>query len=126
MKALGARILDGSAVGLSGLCLVHCLALPLMAALLPAFGAWARADGVHIVFVLLAAPVSAAALLRPAHGRHAPMQLIMLGVAGVGLLAAGAFGPEPAHVPATVAGSLTLAVAHLCNWRRQARTQPVA
>ena len=33
-----AALFDVSAIALSGLCLLHCLALPLLAALLPLFG----------------------------------------------------------------------------------------
>lgn len=36
-----ARAGDFAAISLSGLCMVHCLALPLAAALLPAVGSWA-------------------------------------------------------------------------------------
>ncbi len=38
-----ATLLDSSAIALSGLCLLHCLALPLLAATLPLLGAWSRA-----------------------------------------------------------------------------------
>jgi hypothetical protein len=53
-----AKVLDASAVGLSALCLVHCLALPALALLLPVLGFWAQAEWVHVAFVLIAAPVA--------------------------------------------------------------------
>ncbi len=46
---------------------------------------------------------------------------IVIGLAGLGLLAVGVFVP-PVETPATVAGSLMLALAHILNWRmRHAR-----
>ena len=119
MKTATARLLDGSAMGLSGLCLIHCLALPVMAALLPALGAWAQAEWVHVVFVAFAAPMAALALLRPAHGQPAPPALLALGGLGVVGLGLGAFGPESLDMPVTVAGSTCLVSAHLWNWRRR-------
>jgi hypothetical protein len=106
-------------MSLSGLCLVHCLVLPLAAALLPALGAWARAEWVHVLFVAIAAPLAIVALMRPAHGRAAPRPMLALGGLGVLCLAIGAFGPEAIDTPVTVAGSLALVSAHLWNWRRR-------
>ena len=113
-----ARLLDGSAMGLSALCLAHCLALPLLASLLPAAGAWAHAPWVHVVLIAFAAPLALTALGRRVHGRWPPPGLVVLGVMGVSLLAWGAFGPERSEVAFTVAGAFTLVVAHLWNWRR--------
>jgi hypothetical protein len=93
-----AALFDASAVALSTLCLLHCLALPLLAALLPLFGAWSEAEWVHGVFVLIAAPLSGYALWRG--DQH--------GVPG-----------ERAETPLTVAGSLALAGAHLWNAARR-------
>ncbi|WP_413894670.1 MerC family mercury resistance protein [Pantoea ananatis] len=60
---------------MSGLCLLHCLALPLLAAALPLFGVWAEAEWVHVVFVAIAAPLAGLALWRghrrdPCPGRY--------------------------------------------------------
>jgi len=116
-----ARLLDGSAIGLSTLCLIHCLALPVAAALLPMLGAWAEAEWLHILFVAVAAPLSALALLQGAHGRRAPASLMGLAAIGVGLLAFGAFAApsEAMETTLTVAGSLCLASAHIWNWLRR-------
>lgn len=100
-------------MSLSGLCLVHCLVLPLAAAALPLVGSWAESAWVHIGLVMIAAPVAARALLV---GRRAPA-VIALGGGGIALLIFGAFGPHAAEHAATVAGSLMLVLAHLLNWR---------
>ncbi len=109
MKPLSPRLFDLSAIGLSGLCLVHCLALPVLAAILPVFGSWARAEWVHAVFIAIAAPLSAGALWLNSRGERRPMGLYIAALAGLALLALGAGGwPKPAlETPITVAGSLT-------------------
>lgn len=109
-----ARIGDAFAIGLSGLCLIHCLALPIAASLLPLAGAWAEAPWVHWAFALTATPVSLWALTR----RRAAAPLA-LGLAGLGLLFMGAAGlPDHAsETTVTVAGGLALTLAHILNWR---------
>ena len=107
---------DGFAIGLSGLCLLHCLALPVAASLLPLAGAWAQAEWVHWLFVAVAAPISAWVLLF-----RMPRSWPLIGLAGLGLalLVAGAAG-LPSHAletPVTVAGGLMMAFAHALNWR---------
>ena len=115
MKSASRSLLDASAISLSGLCLIHCLALPLVAALSPAFAALAGAEWVHTVLVGIAAPLSALALQR--RGQRFPV--IAAALLGLALLALGAFGwPRPElETPLTVAGGLVLAAAHLANWR---------
>lgn len=119
---LSRHALDASAIGLSGLCLIHCLALPLAAVALPFLGAWSKAEWVHLVFVALAAPLSGLALLRGHHDR--PRALLGLAAAGLGLLFVGAIGwaGEAWETTLTVIGGLLLASAHGWNWLRQARS----
>lgn len=112
---------DAASLGLAGLCLLHCLALPLLALALPLAGVLAEAEWVHILLVAIAAPLTATALLQ-SHGRLAPSApILLLGLLGLALLGGGAFGPAAYEQSATVAGSLVLAAAHILNWRRRAR-----
>ncbi|MET0337563.1 MAG: MerC domain-containing protein [Caulobacter sp.] len=114
-----ARALDVSAIGLSGLCLIHCLVLPAVAVALPFLGAWTQAEWVHLLFVALAAPISVIALFRRAAERP-PTPLLVLAASGLALLALGALG-LPSHAVETqlsVAGGLILAAAHTWNLRR--------
>lgn len=122
MRRPPAALLDASAVVLSGLCLVHCLVLPLLVALLPVLGAWAQQEWVHALLVALAAPLSGYALWCAHRRRRLPPPLWALAVLGLSCLVAGAgewFGPG-SETPVTVAGSLLLAAAHLWNWMRHA------
>lgn len=113
-------LLDGLAVCASSLCTLHCLALPLLFALLPAVAS--RVDpgeSFHLVMLVLAVPTSLFALAQ-GWRRHRAPGLMLPGVAGLGLMAIGALAAEGAMAEAawTVAGSALLAGAHILNWRR--------
>ncbi|MEM7767277.1 MAG: MerC domain-containing protein [Pseudomonadota bacterium] len=114
-----ARSLDGAAIGMSAACVIHCLALPLMVSVLPILGPFAASEIAHKALVLVAVPISAAAIMRgwTQDGAWIPTTLIIL---GLGLLLAAAFA-EPLHdheTPLTVFGALILAAGHLLRWRR--------
>lgn len=117
------RFFDVSAIALSSLCLVHCLALPLLAAALPLLGVWAEDARVHFAFVIVAAPLTSYALWRADRHRRLPLALRVLAAFGLLGLLAGALGwpRESWEIPTTVAGSLMLASAHLWNWSRYHR-----
>ena len=122
MKHSLASLLDASAIGLSGLCLVHCLLLPVAAAaLLPALAAASEAEWVHRLFVALALPLAGLALWRAHRQRPLPWPLLALAATGLTGLVAGALGwPDHAlETPLTVLGSVLLASAHVWNWRRR-------
>ncbi|MCC4608057.1 MerC domain-containing protein [Xanthomonas campestris] len=115
-------LLDSSAIALSGLCLLHCLALPLLAAALPLLGAWSRAEWVHVVFATAAVPLSGYALWST-HRRHPlPPPVWVLAICGLTGLVLGASGLAGAwETPITVVGSLLLASTHLVNLRLRRR-----
>ena len=115
MTAIRAMTYDTSAIGLSTLCLVHCLALPIVAAGVPVLASAAEAEWVHRAFVLLAVPISFMAMARGGGRVFTGLALV-----GLSLLITGAF-VEQLHdyeTPLTVAGALTLAFAHIFRWRR--------
>lgn len=110
------RVWDGIAISASGLCLVHCLALPIAAAALPILGAAAEAEWVHWAFLAIAAP---AAVLAFRHGRDGQAwALRAMGAVGIALLLLGAMGwPEHAwETGVTIAGGCVLIAAHLWNF----------
>lgn len=119
MRARLVSWFDGLAVGASVLCLIHCLALPIVIAALPALAA--RLDlgeGFHLAVLAFALPVSAVAL-GEGWRRHRGLTPLFVGAAGLVLLAAGLAFEEWVAVETgvTVAGSLLLAGAHVANWR---------
>ena len=109
------RFGDVAAISLSGLCLAHCLALPLIASLLPLAGAGAEAPWVHWAFALTAAPVSIWTLTRRPRA-----WALGLGLLGLAFLFAGAAAipSHDAETLVTVIGGVILAGAHVLNWIR--------
>jgi len=121
-----ARLFDALGVGLSFACLVHCLALPLLLLLAPALSAWlSLPEWTHAAILLLAVPAAIAAMSNGwrGHRRAGPAALAALGLALL-LLGAAAHGgglgvadPDATDRWSTSAGAITLAAAHLANWR---------
>lgn len=112
---------DVAAIGLSVLCMVHCLALPLLAASLPFLGLFADAPWAHWAFAGITAPIAAWCLSRPFSDGNRNWALLSLGGSGALLLFMAA-AEWPAHeweTPVTVVGGLMLATAHGLNWRRR-------
>ena len=111
--------LERAGLAASMLCLVHCLALPLLFALLPSLIAtFSLPESFHLWVLAFAVPASGFALFS-GHGRHGAIHPLITGITGLALLAIGVlrFGASPWEMPVTVAGSLCLAFAHIRNWR---------
>ncbi|MEH3105945.1 MAG: MerC domain-containing protein [Sphingomonas fennica] len=112
------RWLDRAAIALSGLCVVHCVATVLLAAAFATIGGGLLFDPhVHeiglAVALLLAALGLGAGILR--HGRLAP---VLLGGAGLALMAAGLFVPHgPGEAIVSILGVTLVALAHHLNGR---------
>ncbi|WP_298324819.1 MerC domain-containing protein [Asticcacaulis sp.] len=113
--------MDATAIGLSGLCLAHCLLLPFAVAALPVLGQVAGDHLVHQVLILLAAPLSVWALHRTG-GWKKPL-VAALAVFGLGLLAAAAFVPVVAahETLISIIGAMFVAGAHYLNSRLHRR-----
>ncbi len=109
--------LDFASMGLSGLCVVHCLLLPFLVAALPFLGVFSQNDMVHQVLILIAAPLSALALYRSGGWRKREVLAPML--LGLALLAAAAFISrfEDFEAVLSVVGALLVAGSHVLNYR---------
>lgn len=114
------EVLDQVAVALSGLCLVHCLALPLAIAVLPFLGQFSD-DHLHAQMLIMVIPVSVIAL-GLGFRRHRHLGIVIAGVAALGVVTVGG---TVAHTQyglftdrlLTIVGSLALAVTHYRNFR---------
>lgn len=108
--------LDLASMGLSGLCVVHCVALPFLVAALPFLGVFSQNDLVHQVLIGIAAPLSALALWRSG-GWRKPMVVAPM-IIGLLMLAAAAFIPdfEPVEAAMSVVGALLVAAGHTINY----------
>lgn len=107
----------------SAICIVHCLATPLVIGYLA--GAGLGFVGEEIFHKILAAPLLLIALLAflPGYQRHHDRRILASGMAGVGLLLLAVFVVEAfvTHEVATaltVVGSILLIGAHGANWRQ--------
>jgi hypothetical protein len=117
---------DQIAIALSAVCLVHCLALPVLVAVLPLAALTLGASGhFHGVMLWLVVPTSVAGLglgFR-VHGRAG---IVLAGACGVAMLAAAALWGHAAwdavlETVVSVVGSLVLAAAHWLNFREVRR-----
>ena len=110
--------LDGAAIGLSGLCMLHCLALPFFVGALPMLMPFTESH-LHAQMLIFAIPLSAVAI-GIGYARHRDPRVVAAAVAGLGLLVAGATVVHGSYgIVAdrlfTVSGSIILAAAHLWN-----------
>lgn len=119
-EALRPRLsrLDRWGIVISSVCLVHCLALPLLIALLPAISSVVPGDGwVHPLLIGLALPVTGMALRRGyrMHRRAVPT---LVGCLGLGLIATALFCEgQLSETILTVGGGALVSLAHVLNWR---------
>jgi len=114
------EVLDQVAVTLSGLCLVHCLALPFAIVVLPFLGQFAE-DHLHVQMLIVVIPVSIIALAI-GFRRHRHRGVVIAGLTALlvitvgGTIAHDHYGIIADRV-LTVAGSLALAITHYRNFR---------
>lgn len=114
-------MLDLLGLSLSGLCLVHCIAFPVVLAVLPAAAVVshdAHHHWLHVVLALVLVPIAFASLL-PGFLRHRRSTVLYAGALGTAAIAAGAFleaslGAGLANA-ITIAGSMSLVGAHWLN-----------
>jgi drug/metabolite transporter (DMT)-like permease len=115
-----AAMLDRAAVMLSGLCLLHCLALPFLIVAMPALSELSGGH-FHAQMLIVAIPVSAIALTF-GFRRHANRYVLVFGLLGMLLLVTGGTVAHDyyglvADRTLTIAGALVLAVTHYFNSR---------
>lgn len=122
LKGVRSSQLDLFAAGLSALCLIHCVVVPVLAAVLPLAAYFAESELVHRVLVLLAAPMSLWAV-RKAWPMAGSGVFVATALTGLALLFSGAFVDAAAayEEPITVAGAVLLGSAHLWRWLRYRR-----
>ena len=113
-------MLDKAAVALSGLCLLHCLLMPVIITALPFFGQFSERH-LHAEILIIVLPISLIAL-SIGFRRHADKRVVGWGIAGLLLLLVGAtlahnlYGVVADRMLA-ITGSVILAAAHYRNSR---------
>lgn len=120
------RHFDRIAIALSAICIVHCLAIPLVVAILPiaALG-FGGGSHFHSLMLWLVVPVSAVGF-GLGYRVHRRGEIVVAGIAAVAVLTvAGIYGhdswPPAAEIGVSVISSLILAGAHWVNFREVRR-----
>ena len=109
--------LDRLAIGLSSLCLVHCVATVLLAATLASAGAALANPAWHEIGFALAMTIGAVALGR-GFAAHRDARPLLIGLAGLALMGVGLIRAEGLpEIASTMAGVVLLAIAHRINAR---------
>jgi hypothetical protein len=107
--------LDRIAMGLSGLCLVHCLATAVLLALVSAAGGFLGAHIIHEVGLTLAMTLAAVALGRGIF-EHGFMMPSAVGGLGLGVMAGALTMPHDGSEAAfTIVGVMIVALSHRLN-----------
>jgi len=115
------EITDKFSIGLSLLCAIHCLALPIILVLLPSLGALQlQDDSFHIWMLIAVIPTSVYALIRGCN-KHKNYRLLFLGILGLSSLTLAVFfgyaiAGESGEKALTVLGSMILVLVHWRNF----------
>lgn len=115
-------IADKTAITLSFICTLHCLAVPFAVALLPTLAAINLGDeAFHLWMVIVVIPTSLLALSMGCK-KHRDYRLMLLGITGLSLLILAAFFGhdlmgESIETAMTVLGATIIAAGHLLNHR---------
>ncbi len=115
------RIFDGLAIVLSGTCMLHCLALPLLVTVFPIVqGSLLEEKYFHLIMLVLILPTSLIALTVGCR-KHKDKWTIALGAIGLTVLTITAlfghdlFGTSGERITTSI-GGLVLAAAHIRNY----------
>ena len=119
------RHFDRIAIALSAICIVHCLAIPLVVAVLPLAALGLGGGHFHGLMLWLVVPVSALGF-GLGYRVHRRTDIVAVGIAAVVLLMiAGIYGhdrwPAAAEAAVSVVASLLLAGSHWVNFREVRR-----
>ncbi len=113
------NVFDGTAMALSGLCLIHCIALPIAFLALPSLILISELpESIHRWLVAIALPLATIAL-SIGYQRHRQTLPLVLGFAGLVFLSSAFVPVSFPHFETfmTGIGGTLLAIAHLKNWR---------
>lgn len=114
-----ADLIESASISASALCLVHCLALPVLLFLVPGvLGAFFSSEAFHVAALGLVVPGALGSFIL-GYRKHRALGPALIGTLGVGLivLAVVAFEDTSGETVLTVIGSVALVIGHTLNWR---------
>jgi hypothetical protein len=117
MTKLAASLLDRIAIGLSGVCLLHCMASFVLLSLFALSGGWLD-HRVHVIGLALAMPLAAVALWR-GWRRHGRLGIGALGASGLSVMGLSLMVShgQSGEMLVSMLGVSLLALAHWRNLR---------
>lgn len=112
--------LDFIAVGISALCVIHCVVLPLLVSIMPVIAQAAENELAHKLIVVAAVPVSLRVIWKslPLERNKLFVGVVLAGLLLL-LLAAFIEAMETYEQPVTIAGALLLSSAHIWHLVRR-------
>jgi len=115
------ELFDALGIFASAVCMVHCLALPLVMAALPLTSNWLGHDNVHYLLAGWVVLFCLAAIV-PGYLKHRRANILICMLAGLSLVLGATFGlsfgiSESVEVPMITVGNLLVIAAH---WRNRA------
>jgi len=127
----GSAVLNVLSIAGPSICIVHCLAMPILVALLPVLGLRGLVGGINEQLIALAVVPLCALAIVPGFLRHGRKRVVVMMVAGMACVLFGSFAADHmirvgAETPVVVLGSLLLASAGLLNIRLTACKQECA
>lgn len=120
LQRLGTQVWDKLGIGLSAVCLAHCVLLPLAVSFLPFLGLKGfHHEATHGLLLTVALPVGILALV-PGYLKHGTLWIPLLGTLSLALLLGGTWahslGIEGVEGLLGLLGALGLLTSHLSNW----------
>ena len=113
-------LFDSLGIFASAVCMVHCLALPLIMAALPLTTTWLGHDNVHYLLAGWVLLFCLAAIV-PGYLKHRQLNILICMLVGLGLVLAATFGlhlglAESLEIPMITLGNMLVILAH---WRNR-------
>lgn len=112
-----ARFWDTCAAGLTSACLLHCLALPLLATMAPVASQLFDNNLMHMALVLMAMPVTLWVVLGEGTSGDG-LFFTPIALSGLAMMLAAVTILEPFEVALTLTGGMLLGGAHVWRWFR--------
>ncbi len=105
-------------IGLSLVCMIHCLLLPILLTTLPFLGVEIIENKIlEIIIILFSALIGGYAIKKGFFKFHKSWLVICLFILGILLMLLGNFLPFPGEVASKLGGAILIICSHIQNWR---------
>ena len=113
---------DKTAIGLSFICTIHCLALPFIVVMLPSLAVFNLEDEIYQLWMVVAVIPTSLYALTMGCKKHKKVSVLVLGTVGLAILIATTWLGhdvlgESGEKVFSVLGAVTIALGHLINYQ---------